>query len=89
MFAATKTGGTVCIADYARQSRLLMRTAFRFIQLIDGKADTQPNADGFLETELANYSGEPVGPVFAIDTPTGTISIFRQIKSTLARSEAI
>lgn len=82
MFAATKTGGAVCIADYARQSRRLMRTAFRFIQLIDGKADTQPNADGFLETELSNHSGKPVKPVFAIDTPTGTISIFREVKAT-------
>ena len=80
MYAATKAGGTVCIADYARQSRPLMRTAFRFIQLIDGKADTQPNADGFLETELSKHSGKPVMPVFAIDTPTGTISIFREAR---------
>ena len=78
MFAAAKAGGTICIADYARQSRRLMRTAFRFIQLIDGKKDTQPNADGFLEAELSKQLGHPVSPVFAIDTPTGTISIFRQ-----------
>lgn len=81
MFAATKAGGAVCIADYAQQSRPLMRTAFRFIQLIDGKADTQPNAQGFLEAELSIYSGKPVKPVFAIDTPTGTISIFREAKA--------
>lgn len=82
MFAATKTGGAVCIADYARQSRLLMQTAFRFIQLIDGKADTQPNADGFLEAELSKQLGHLVNPVFAVDTPTGTISIFRETKTT-------
>lgn len=81
MFAAAKTGGTVCIADYARQSRRLMRTAFRFIQLIDGKADTQPNADGFLEIELSKHLGRSVKPVFAIDTPTGTISIFRETRA--------
>lgn len=80
MFAATKAGGTVCIADYARQSRRLMRFAFRFIQMIDGKADTQPNADGFLESELARHSGKAVKSVFAINTPTGTISIFREKK---------
>lgn len=78
MFAATKAGGSVCIADYARQSRPAMRFAFRFIQLIDGKADTQPNADGFLEAELSRRIGSPAVPVFAVDTPTGTISIFRQ-----------
>jgi ubiquinone/menaquinone biosynthesis C-methylase UbiE len=81
MFAAAKIGGTVCIADYAQQSRRLMRLAFRFIQLIDGKADTQPNADGFLETELSKHFGKTVKPVFAINTPTGTISIFRQEKA--------
>jgi ubiquinone/menaquinone biosynthesis C-methylase UbiE len=81
MFAATKAGGAVCIADYAQQSRRLMRTAFHFIQLIDGKSDTQPNADGFLETELSKHSGKPTKPVFAVDTPTGTISIFREMKA--------
>lgn len=81
MFEATTTGGTVCIADYALQSRPAMRLAFRFIQLIDGKADTQPNADGFLEAELSKHSGKPVRPVFAIDTPTGTISIFCETKA--------
>ncbi|MFZ5666034.1 MAG: class I SAM-dependent methyltransferase [Pseudomonadota bacterium] len=80
MFAATKVGGTVFIADYARQGRPLMRTAFRIIQLLDGKADTQPNADGFLEAELERYAGKPVTALFAIDTPTGTISIFREEK---------
>ena len=89
MFAATKTDGTICIADYARQSRRLMRTAFRFIQLIDGKADTQPNADGFLETELSKLAGNPVTAVFAVDTPTGTISIFRQRKPRQSGSEEI
>lgn len=84
MFTATKSNGTICIADYAQQSRRLMRTAFRFIQLIDGKADTQPNADGFLEAEISIYSGKPVKPVFAIDTPTGTISIFREEKRILS-----
>lgn len=80
MFAATKADGAVCIADYAQQSRPLMRTAFHFIQMIDGKPDTQPNADGFLETELAKHSGKPIKSAFAIDTPTGTISIFHEMK---------
>lgn len=45
------------------------------------KADTQPNVDGFLEAELSKYSDQPVKLVFAIDTPTGTISIFREPKA--------
>ena len=38
MFAAVKTGGLVCIADYALQSSWLMRQLFRFIQMIDNQA---------------------------------------------------
>lgn len=78
MFAAVKPGGIVCIADYARQSRWVMRQAFRFIQLIDGRLNTEPNAQGFLETELAHLLGRNVKAASAIDTPTGTISIFRE-----------
>lgn len=76
MFAATKPGGMVVIGDYARQSRWKMRQLFRFIQLIDGRSNTQPNASGFLEAELERISGRSVAPVYKIDTPTGTISLF-------------
>ena len=44
MFASVGEGGSVYIADYASPSGWAMRQAFRFIQLIDGRADTQPNA---------------------------------------------
>jgi len=76
MFAAATTGGKVFIADYAQQTSWIMRQAFRFIQLIDGRADTQPNADGFLETELGKLCGRKVSADYRLDTPTGTISIF-------------
>ena len=82
MFAAAKPGGLVCIADYARQDRWHMRQSFRFIQLIDGKANTQFNADGFLESELSTLCGRSVEARTAIDTPTGTISIFLEKKTT-------
>lgn len=78
MFAAVKPGGLVCIADYAAQSRWHMRLLFRFIQMIDGYRNTQLNADGFIENELAAIVGTPVLPAFALNTPTGTISIFCQ-----------
>lgn len=76
VFAAVRPGGIVCIADYARQSRWLMRQAFRIVQAADGKADTQPNADGFLELELSRLAGRKVAPKLVVDTPTGTISLF-------------
>lgn len=80
MFAAAKTGGLVCIADYAAQSEWHMRQLFRFIQLIDGRANTQLNADGFIEQELSGIQRKPVAPVFVINTPTGMISIFCERK---------
>ena len=80
MFAAAKTGGMVIVADYARQEHWLMRQAFKIVQSADGRTNTQPNADGFLEAELAIISGTPVKAEWSIDTPTGKISIFSQMK---------
>ena len=76
MFRAAKPGGLVCIADYAEQRQWHMRQAFRFIQMIDGRANTQHNVDGFIEAELSDILGKTVAPAYAINTPTGTISIF-------------
>lgn len=76
MFAAAKPSGKVIVADYARQDSWLMRQAFKIVQSADGRANTQPNADDFLETELGRIGREPVTAGWTIDTPTGTISIF-------------
>jgi ubiquinone/menaquinone biosynthesis C-methylase UbiE len=80
MFAAAKPGGRMIVADYARQQSWLMRQAFKIVQSADGRANTQPNADGFLEVELARICGRPVAAEWTVDTPTGTISIFAQQK---------
>jgi ubiquinone/menaquinone biosynthesis C-methylase UbiE len=76
MLAATKAGGTMIICDYAAQRSWLMRQAFKIVQSADGRNNTQPNADGFLEAELKVISGKPVTAKQAFNTPTGTISIF-------------
>lgn len=81
MFMAVKPGGLVCIADYAEQRQWHMRQLFRFIQMIDGRENTQLNADGFIEHELSGILGKPVSPAFAINTPTGTISLFCETKA--------
>jgi cyclopropane fatty-acyl-phospholipid synthase-like methyltransferase len=81
MFRAVKPDGLVCIADYAAQRLWRMRQAFRFIQMIDGRPNTQLNADGFIETELSGILGKTVVPAYAIHTPTGTISIFSEPKA--------
>lgn len=87
MFASVREGGLVCVADYATPGSWPMRQAFRFIQLIDGRVDTQPNADGFIETELAARAGRAVEADFAVNTPTGTISIFAVRKDRVATKE--
>lgn len=82
MFAAVRPGGEVHIADYARQPDLLMRVLFRLtVQMVDGTADTQPNADGALETELAALTGRQVRPTLVVPTLTGAISLFRAAQS--------
>ncbi len=78
MFAAVRPGGEVHIADYARQRSRLMRALFRStVQMIDGVADTQPNADGALEAILAAHDPAAAVPITTIATFTGAISLFR------------
>lgn len=76
-----KPGGLLLVADYGLQPTLAMRVAFRLtVQLLDGKADTQPNADGALP-ELIDAAGfrKPV-IVDGVDTATGRIEIIRAEK---------
>lgn len=81
MAAALKPGGELHIADYAAQTSPLMRSLFRLtVQLLDGLADTQPNADGVIEAILTNISGAPLRARRVIPTLTGAISLF-QIKA--------
>ena len=79
MFKATKPDGRVLIADYAEQQSWLMRQAFKIVQSADGRTNTQPNADGFLEQELGRICGGPQTAAWSLDTPTGTISIFSAV----------
>ena len=79
-------GGRLFIADYGLQPTLAMRIAFRLtVQAIDGKADTQPNADGVLPTLIdgAGFANRTI--LASIDTLTGRIEIIRAEKP-LARN---
>ena len=82
MAAAVGPGGVVHIADYARQSSKLMRRLFRMtVQRIDGLTDTQPNADGALETIIGEFNVGATQPTHIVPTPTGAISLFRLINA--------
>ena len=76
-----KPGGHLFVADYGAQQSLTMRLAFRLtVQLIDGRADTQPNADGALPLLIARAGFRNVVMLEAIHTPTGRIEIIRAQK---------
>lgn len=68
-------GGTLFVADYGEQRSRAMRLLFLLVQLLDGFANTQPNADGVLPRLLAEVGYADVGEHGAIGTPTGTISL--------------
>lgn len=77
MRTALRPGGQLVLADYSEQRSWLMRTPFRLtVQRINGKRDTQPNADGILPCLLAEVGFADVTEIRSIATPSGCISIF-------------
>lgn len=76
MFAVLRPGGRLVIADYGRQRTTLMRLAFRIVQLADGKADTQPNADGALPGLIADAGFRDVREAEVVSTVSGSISVY-------------
>ena len=77
MFKAIRPGGELHIADYCRQRDWHMRQLFRLIQLLDGKTNTQANADGAIERLVDKIAGSPTPARAVINTPTGAISLFQ------------
>ena len=81
MLERLKPGGQLFVADYGAQESLAMRLAFRLtVQLLDGKADTQPNADGVLPLLIAGVGFHELVTLNAFRTPTGRIEIIRAQK---------
>jgi len=75
MYDVLRPGGRLVIADYGLQRTWAMRLAFRIVQLADGKADTQPNADGVLPSLIARAGFEDVCEAEVVPTVTGSISV--------------
>lgn len=81
MIALLKPGGRLHIADYAKQEGL-MRLLFRLtVQLTDGIADTQPNADGCLEGLLRDSRLELAQSDAFFKTPSGRIALFSRTRA--------
>lgn len=77
MFTLLHPGGELVIADFGVQRDALMRLGFRIVQFADGKADTQPNADGILPALITRAGFADVAEVSAIRTVSGSISLYR------------
>ena len=77
MARAVVAGGEIHVADYALQPGFASRQLFRIVQALDGRENTQANADGTLERILGSVAGGPVRPQAKVPTLTGAISLFR------------
>ncbi|MBO0654421.1 methyltransferase domain-containing protein [Streptomyces triculaminicus] len=75
-FAVLRPGGKLVIADFGLQRTRLMRLAFRFVQLADGRADTQPNADGVLPGMITEAGFREVRETEVVSTAFGSISVY-------------
>lgn len=77
MCRALKPGGRLVLADYGAQRTWPMRALFRAtVQRLDGRENTQPNADGVLDVLLPQAGFEGVTEAHVIPTATGFISLF-------------
>ena len=82
MLAWLKPGGQLLVADYGAQRTRAMRLAFRMtVQLVDGKADTQPNAEGVLPFLIEAVGFGKVSTLETFDTLTGRIELIHAAKS--------
>ncbi|WP_433444469.1 class I SAM-dependent methyltransferase [Nonomuraea sp. CA-141351] len=76
MYAVLRPGGKLVVADYGLQRTRLMRLAFRLVQLADGTADTQPNADGVLPRLMSEAGFRDVREAEVVSTLSGSISVY-------------
>lgn len=81
-YKALSGGGELHIADYGLQRTWLMRTLFRgFIQNLDGRENTEPNARGVLPDLMKAAGFKDVKETMVFPTPSGSISLYRGDKS--------
>lgn len=80
-----RPGGELFVADYGLQTTFIMRLAFRLtVQMLDGRRDTQPNADGMLPSLIEEAGFKNVTLRDSFQTATGIIEIIRAEKPRVA-----
>jgi ubiquinone/menaquinone biosynthesis C-methylase UbiE len=89
IYSALKPGGELHIADFGLQRTSLMRSLFKIVQYVDGYEHTQPNADGILPSLMKEVGFAQVNETAVIPTLTGSISLYRAIRSPSGSSIAV
>lgn len=72
-----RQNGTLHVVDYGLQRTVLMRTAFRLIQLLDGFENTGHNARGILPRLMEEAGFTKVEETRVLATVTGSVSMYR------------
>ncbi len=80
MRSVLQPNGEAHIADYGLQRTPLMRLLFSQVQMLDGKDNTTPNAEGILTRLMAEAGFAKVVETDVVATPTGSISLYRAIR---------
>ena len=80
MYDALAPGGVLLVADYGLQRTAAMRALFRMVQIVDGFADTQFNADGLLPDLMREAGFIDIAETDLFATATGSVSIYRAIR---------
>lgn len=76
MRAVLQPNGEAHIADYGLQRTPLMRLLFSQVQMLDGRVNTTPNAEGIMPRLMAEAGFAKVVETKVIATPTGSISLY-------------
>jgi ubiquinone/menaquinone biosynthesis C-methylase UbiE len=77
MRALLRENGKLYIADYGQQRTALMRFLFRCtVQVMDGRSDTQHNAEGCLPVLMKETGFIDIKELAIVPTLTGSISIY-------------
>ncbi|MFD0684476.1 class I SAM-dependent methyltransferase [Actinomadura fibrosa] len=76
MAAVLRPGGKLVVTDFGEQRTAAMRLAFRIVQAADGRADTQPNADGIVPRLIAEAGFAGVREAETVSTVNGSISVY-------------
>lgn len=75
-----KPGGELHIADWGKPSNIVMRSAFYFVQLLDGFKTTSDNVKGLLPVYMTSIGFKDVISTTHFDTIFGTLRLMKATK---------